>query len=141
MEKTVQIDGRPVKFRATASIPRLYRLKFGRDVIQDMAKLRRDYKAALMSQNIPADATEDEKKELEQNAELSVLDLTIFENISYLMAKHADPDGVPSDIGEWLDGFETFSIYEILPQIIDLWGDSTQSTSTAKNLHGRQHAH
>ena len=36
MEKTIEIDGRPVTFRATAAIPRLYRLRFHRDIMQDM---------------------------------------------------------------------------------------------------------
>ena len=36
MDKVIEIDGKAVKFRATAAIPRLYRIKFGRDIIQDM---------------------------------------------------------------------------------------------------------
>ena len=36
MEKFIRIDGREVPFRATAAVPRLYRIKFGRDIMQDM---------------------------------------------------------------------------------------------------------
>lgn len=36
------------------------------------------------------------------------------------MAKHADPT-VPSTVEEWLDGFETFSIYTVFPAIEELW--------------------
>jgi len=39
------------------------------------------------------------------------------------MACHADPT-VPPTIEEWLDQFEMFSIYEILPQILELWGSN-----------------
>ena len=33
MERTLTIDGRPVVFRATAAVPRLYRMEYGRDII------------------------------------------------------------------------------------------------------------
>ena len=33
---------------------------------------------------------------------------------------------------EWLDGFNTFSIYQVLPQIIELWGLNTQTDVQAK---------
>ena len=42
--------------------------------------------------------------------------LEMFENIAYIMAKHADPS-IPDSPEEWLDNFSTFSIYQILPQL------------------------
>ncbi|MGN0574639.1 MAG: hypothetical protein ACI4J2_01295, partial [Ruminococcus sp.] len=48
--------------------------------------------------------------------------LEVFENIAYIMAKHADPENVPDNPDDFLERFNTFSIYEILPQLIDLWG-------------------
>lgn len=44
----------------------------------------------------------------------------MFENIAYIMAKHAEPQAVPDTPEEWLDGFNTFSIYQVLPEIIKL---------------------
>ena len=41
MTKEIMIDGVPVLFRADASIPRLYRIHFGRDVFADMGSLMR----------------------------------------------------------------------------------------------------
>ena len=38
MEKTINIDGKEVRLRATAAVPRLYRIKFGRDIMQDLSK-------------------------------------------------------------------------------------------------------
>jgi hypothetical protein len=52
--------------------------------------------------------------------------LEIFENIAYIMAYHADKT-IPSTINEWLDGFGMFSIYEILPEILELWGSNLQT--------------
>ena len=57
--------------------------------------------------------------------------LETFENIAYLMAKHADPS-LPDSAEEWLDEFSVFSIYQVLPEIIELWGLNVQTQSTAK---------
>ena len=65
---------------------------------------------------------------------MSTLDnfsLEVFENIAYVMAKHADPT-IPDTPEEWLDGFGTFSIYRILPEIIDLWGLNLKTDVEAK---------
>ncbi len=44
LQKTVSINGVEVKFRSSATIPRLYRLKFGRDIFKDLSKLESSYK-------------------------------------------------------------------------------------------------
>lgn len=122
MEKMVKIDGKEVGFRATALTPRIYRHKIGRDMIQDLNKLQNSYNKAM---RLPDEATDDEIKE----AQLSALDLEIFENAAYVMAKQYDAN-LPNSPEEWLDGFETFSIYEILPAILELW--QLNSATTAK---------
>ena len=96
MEKFIRIDGREVPFRATAAVPRLYRIKFGRDIMQDM----RDLQAAI------------EKSESGEQP-IPVKLLEVFENAAYLMARHADPDMKEHSVEEWLDTFGTFSIYEL----------------------------
>ncbi len=62
---------------------------------------------------------------------LDTFSLEMFENIAYIMAKHAEPN-VPNTPEEWLDGFNTFSIYQILPQIIELWGLNVQTAVQSK---------
>lgn len=124
MDKTINICGKDVKFRATARTPRLYRGIIGRDMIQDMNRLSVAYKRAM---SLSEDATEEEKKE----AQLSAIDLEIFENAAYIMARHAKPDIEPTP-DEWLDGFEMFSIYQILPEILKLWAINNATTSKAK---------
>ena len=32
--KKIEIDGKEVTFKASAAVPRLYRIKFGRDILQ-----------------------------------------------------------------------------------------------------------
>ena len=124
MVKTLNIDGKEVKMRASALIPRIYRFRFGRDMLQDMNSLRKAWKKVT---ELPEDATEEEKEE----AQFSVMDLTIFENVAYVMAKHGDPS-TPDSIDEWMDQFELFSIYEVLPEILKLWNLNTAQTSTPK---------
>ena len=47
------------------------------------------------------DATEEQI----QDAQLSAMDLTLFENVAYMMAKHADKT-IPADPDDWLDSLE-----------------------------------
>ena len=106
LEKTVLVSGKEVRFRSSAAVPRLYRIKFKRDIFKDLSKLESSYKGKT-----------------EDGAEIQIEDLEIFENVAYIMAWHADPT-IPGTIEEWLDEFEMFSIYEILPEILDLWGSN-----------------
>ena len=114
IEKTVKIGDTEVKFRSSASVPRLYRIKFGRDIFKDLAKLEKSYKGNQ-----------------KDGDELQIEDLEIFENVAYIMAYHADPS-IPKTIDEWLDQFEMFSIYQVLPQILELWGDNLMTDVAAK---------
>ena len=36
LTKTIEIDGKQVPFKASAAIPRIYRIKFHRDVYKDL---------------------------------------------------------------------------------------------------------
>ena len=115
MEKVIEIDGREVKFRATAAIPRLYGIKFGREIMRDM----KDIQTAI------------EKSE-QGEAPIPPKMLEVFENVSYLMAKHADPSMEARSVEEWLDGFDTFSIYVVFPQLFDLWRANNATLADAK---------
>ena len=46
--KTIEIDGKPVKFRASAAIPRIYRIKFQRDIYKDLRSLEKSVKKLTM---------------------------------------------------------------------------------------------
>ncbi len=124
MDKVLNIAGKDVGLRATALTPRLYRHKIGRDIIQDMAKLQKAFAKAVQ---LPKDATEEERQE----AQLSVMDLEIFENVAFIMARQYDQN-IPDTVEAWLDQFETFSIYEIFPEILSLWNMNNKTTSKSK---------
>lgn len=113
--KTITIDGIEVHFKASAAVPRLYRLKFSRDIYKDFASLQKNVK-----ENDEGEST------------LNIESLEVFENVAYIMAKHADPDNVPDNPDDFLEQFNTFSIYEILPQLIELWGLNTATQVKSK---------
>lgn len=114
MKQNIEIDGKQVPFRASAAIPRIYRMKFHRDIYKDLRSLEKSI----------GDGDE-------ESSNLDLFSLEMFENIAYTMAKHADPQ-IPNEVDEWLDGFNTFSIYQVLPQLIELWGLNVQTDVEAK---------
>ena len=114
MKRNITIDGQEVPFKASAAIPRIYRMRFHRDIYKDLRDLEKG-----IDKNDP------------ENSNLDLFSLEMFENIAYVMAKHADPS-IPDTPEEWLDSFNTFSIYQVLPQIIELWGLNTQTDVQAK---------
>ena len=73
----------------------------------------------------------------EQDANLDMFSLEMFENIAFIMAKHADPS-IPDTPEEWLDNFNTFSIYQVLPQLIELWGLNVKTDVEAKKNFAQQ---
>ena len=78
ISKNITIDGIEIPFKASATIPRLYRLKFGRDIYRDFSALQKNV-----------------RENDSENSGLDIESLEVFENIAYIMAKHAYPDNVP----------------------------------------------
>ena len=120
MIKQIEIDGKQVSFKASAAIPRIYRMKFQRDIYKDLKALEK----SIGDNN-------------EESSNLDMFSLEMFENIAFVMAKHADTS-IPNTPEEWLDGFNTFSIYQVLPQLIELWGLNVQTDVEAKKNFVRQ---
>lgn len=120
MIRQIEIDGKQVSFKASAAIPRIYRMKFQRDIYKDLKALEKS-----IGDNS------------EEGSNLDMFSLEMFENIAFVMAKHADAS-IPNTPEEWLDGFNTFSIYQVLPQLIELWGLNVQTDVEAKKNFVRQ---
>ena len=114
IKREIEISRKKVPFRSSATIPRLYRAKFKRDIFKDLSKLEKSYRGKT-----------------ENGEELQIEDLEIFENVAYVMAYHAD-NSIPAKIEDWLDQFDMFSIYEVLPQILELWGENLVTDVTSK---------
>ena len=113
LTKEIIIDDKPVKFRASALVLRIYRIKFRRDIMQDLVKLKKAY-----------------KNNVDEGLDFDVIDLELFENIAYTMAYHADNS--IGTVDDWLDQFGTFSIYEVLPEILSLFVENETSMVESK---------
>ena len=68
MTKVIEIDGKQVAFKASAAIPRIYRVRYGRDIFKDLIKLDKEL-----------------KENSEEDSGLTMCSLEAFENIAYLM--------------------------------------------------------
>ena len=82
LSKTVKVGEREVTFKSSAAIPRMYRIKFKRDIFKDLTKLEKSY-----------------KDKGDGSKELEIEDLEIFENVAYIMALHGD-SSTPSSIDD-----------------------------------------
>ena len=114
LQKTVKVGDKEEAFRSSATIPRLYRIKFKRDIFKDLSKLEQSYKGKTS-----------------EGGSFEIEDLEIFENVAFIMAFHADHT-IPDNIDDWLDQFEMFSIYEVLPEILELWGTNLVTDVSSK---------
>ena len=70
MIRNIEIDGKQVAFKASAAIPRIYRMKFQRDIYKDLKELEKS-----MGENS------------EESSNLDMFSLEMFENIAFVMAK------------------------------------------------------
>lgn len=111
MNKVIEIDGKSVGLCANALTPRIYRHKVGRDIVRDLQKLQ------------TAATSED--------GSFSVSDLEIFEDVAFIMARQYD-GSIPDNVDEWLEQFEMFSIYKVLPAILELWSLNNKTTAVQK---------
>ncbi len=104
MDRKVTLEGREMTLRANALLPRKYRAFFGRDIMRDMQALT---------------AGDDDPE----------IDMSVFENIAWLMFKTAGED-VGDSPEEWLATVDDmFSVYMIIPDVVELWSENNKTTS------------
>lgn len=118
MEKTIIIDGKSILFKSTASTPLRFKAQFGKDFFSEVIKLNKLNKAKNKNRELDVESLEG-------------LDFEVFYNIIWTLAKTANPK-IPEPI-TWLDGFEEFPMFEIIPEVQDL---ITFSIQGKKKLRG-----
>ena len=139
MRRSIKINGEYYKFKSSAAIHRMYRIKFGRDIFVDLEQLAKQVEAQEKLKKEMKEKCEKEGKPFREEDFISTLpisSLELFENIAFLMNKHGDPKQ-PSDVDKWLEQFETFDIYSILPQIVDMWNIENKQMSKPKKERGK----
>lgn len=127
MQKMIEIEqGRSLNFKASAFSPIMYNRLFpGRDFLKDMDALKAAHE--------------------DKNDTFEMSDYEHFSRIAYLFAYQGlapSPtqtqeqkeflEKYPST-WDWIDSFDTFSIYMILPEIMDLWYKNEKQISQSKN--------
>lgn len=112
MEKTIEIDGKKIRFKTTGATPLRYKAQFGKDYFKEILKL-----APLQKLQGKKGLTADE---------LAALDFEVFYNISWIMAKTADPT-IPEPL-EWLDQFDEYPMAVVIPELQELMLASFQTT-------------
>ena len=112
MEKILIIDGRQVRFKSTGAFLLRYKAQFGRDALQDILRLQ----SAIDSKG--------------QIKNIDTLDLEVFYNLIWTLAKTADPNLPPPM--EWLDEFSEFPLMDIIPEIVDMIFSCLTSTVESK---------
>lgn len=113
MEKTIEIDGKKIRFKSNGATPLRYKAQFGRDYFKEILKLA------------PLEKLQGNKNDFSME-DLQALDFEIFYNIAWIMAKTADPT-IPEAV-EWLEQFEEFPMADIIPELQDLMISSFQTT-------------
>lgn len=113
MEKILNIDGRQVKFKSTGASLLRYKMEFKRDAIQDFYKLIDTVNA-----------------ETNTITDISALDLDVFYNLSWVLAKTGDPS--IGNTMEWLDTFDIFPVLDIFPDVVELFLSCLTSTAQSK---------
>lgn len=114
MEKTLMIDGKEVRFKTSAALPRLYRQTFKRDVFLDLNHARTQISGKKKSaEDLPVEALE------------------VIENLAFCMAKYADPE-ISDDINDWLGQFSTTAIYQVAQDILLMWNEEQKTNSVPK---------
>lgn len=111
MEKTIVIDGQEVRLKSTGATVLRYKAQFQRDFFTDLFKLVKGGKS-------------NEKGTIDVDT-IESIDFEFFYNFIWVLAKQADKS-IP-DVISWLDGFDTFPIIDLIPDVQDLLYKTIQS--------------
>ncbi|AUB61947.1 hypothetical protein CSW12_02200 [Bacillus cereus] len=110
MEKTITIDGKKVRLKATAATVKRYKAQFRRNLFADLMSL-----GAISALTSP----DGSQQPLDMsNVDLSNVDFELIYDLTWLYAKTAD-SSIPDPMA-WLDEFEEFPIEEIMPEVMEL---------------------
>lgn len=140
MEKLLEIEeGRSYNFRASAFSPIQYNRLFpGHDYMKDI-------NAMVEKSEEMKGETDSEENEKPDNVEFSMENYEQFVRLAYTFAYQGlSPTPFPNqeqkdflkeypDPWTWIDSFDTFSIYMLLPEIVNIWAGNSKQLVKAKN--------
>lgn len=107
MEKFIDIDGKKVGFKTNGAVPLMYMAQFQKDMIKDILAM------GVTERKNKKESKEEQIKWIREN-----VDFMTFFNIAWVYAKAYDKTiGPPL---EWLEGFETFPIMDVIEPLQEL---------------------
>ena len=118
-----KIFGSDHKLKMSAATPRIYRAKFGKDIIVQMD-------AMYERLDNEAKKKKDEGKK-DDSTSFTPEELEMMENLMFVCNRQAEPEQ-PEDIFEWLASFEIGAITGTYGTIMRMWENNLHQTSTSK---------
>ncbi|MGS0745557.1 hypothetical protein ACU70A_06340 [Syntrophomonas erecta subsp. sporosyntropha] len=135
MQKIINIDGKDVKFKASASFVYRYKQQFGKDLLTlviPLLKRTLDTISVFLAQKNDAKEIAAEKLITELNIGGAIEELEIVDlyNIIWVMAKTANKD--IADPVEWYDEFDVFPVFDVARELLDIFLPSLFITEESK---------
>lgn len=128
MQKVINIDGKDVKFKTTFTMFYIYKNTFGKDLIQTLIPGLQAL-APSASELIEGSGNVTTDTLIDGLGAFNYFEITDLVNILWASAKSANRE-IP-DVEEWVDGFETFPIIDVVKELIPIL---IPSLFTSKNL-------
>lgn len=117
-----KIFGTDHKLKMSAATPRIYRAKFGKDIIVQMD---------AMYERLSNEGKKKDEEKKNESVSFTPEELEMMENLIFVCNRQAEPEQ-PEDIFEWLASFEIGAITGTYGTIMKMWEDNLHQTSTSK---------
>lgn len=117
-----KIFGTDHKLKMSAATPRIYRAKFGKDIIVQMD---------AMYERLSNEGKKKDEEKKDDSVSFTPEELEMMENLIFVCNRQAEPEQ-PEDIFEWLASFEIGAITGTYGAIMKMWEDNLHQTSTSK---------
>lgn len=117
-----KIFGTDHKLKMSAATPRIYRAKFGKDIIVQMD---------AMYERLSNEGKKKDEEKKDDSVSFTPEELEMMENLIFVCNRQAEPEQ-PEDIFEWLTSFEIGAITGTYGTIMKMWEDNLHQTSTSK---------
>lgn len=117
-----KIFGTDHKLKMSAATPRIYRAKFGKDIIVQMD---------AMYERLSNEGKKKDEEKKNDSVSFTPEELEMMENLIFVCNRQAEPEQ-PEDIFEWLASFEIGAITDTYGTIMKMWEDNLHQTSRSK---------
>lgn len=117
-----KIFGTDHKLKMSAATPRIYRAKFGKDIIVQMD---------AMYERLSNEGKKKDEEKKGDSVSFTPEELEMMENLIFVCNRQAEPEQ-PEDIFEWLASYEIGAITGTYGTIMKMWEDNLHQTSTSK---------